>query len=128
MNYEEYAERMKKQKREPVEREHYEEIVEKAYMALLDVDKDEFCALSDKVVACIRALAVRAEKAERNARLAVEKLGAFEEQLDRTAHELDETKKQLDAAESDLRARNELLETLVADMAPRDIVMALLNR
>lgn len=64
MNYEEYAARMTAQKRKPVEREHYEEIIEKAYMALGEVDKDEFCGLSDKVIGAVRLLADRAEKAE----------------------------------------------------------------
>ena len=64
MNYEEYTTRMKALKRRPIEREHYEEIVEKAYMALLDVDKDEFCALSDKVIGAVRRLADAKEYAK----------------------------------------------------------------
>lgn len=128
MNYEEYAERMKKQGRKPVEIEHYEDCVERAYMALGEVDKDEFCGLSDKTIAAISALARRVVKAERNARLAVEKMGGLEEKLDQTAHELVEKKKMLEETTQALLARNELLETLVANMAPRDVVMALLNR
>lgn len=64
MNYEEYASRMQAQKRRPVEREHYEEIVEKAYMALGEVDKDEFCGLSDKTIGAIRRLAETVENAK----------------------------------------------------------------
>ena len=61
MNYEEYAERMRKQKREPRDREYYAEYTEKAYMAV-GMDKDEFCALPEKAIDALEKLALAAER------------------------------------------------------------------
>ena len=135
MNYEEYEARLNAQKRKPVEREHYEEVVEKAYMALGDVDKDEFCALSDKAIGAVRRLADALDE-ERKARIGAE------EDVDKLAEKKKELAMAVDAQRklieelnarcenlcSQIRARNELLEYLVAEMKPSNIVMALLNR
>jgi len=135
MNYEEYTTRMKALKRKPVEREHYEEIVEKAYMALEDVDKDEFCALSDKVIGAVRRLADTLDK-ERKVRRGAEegaaRIATREKELKMTVDTLSKLNEELNARCENLcskiRARNELLEYLVAEMKPSNIVMALLNR
>jgi hypothetical protein len=135
MNYEEYEARMNAQKRKPVEREHYEEVVEKAYMALGDVDKDEFCALSDKVVGAVRRLADALDKerkvrrgAEEGAARIAEKQKELAMAVDAQRNLIDELNARCENLCSQIRARNELLEYLVAEMKPSNIVMALLNR
>ena len=135
MNYEEYVDRMKSQKRKPVEREHYEECVEVAYMALGDVDKDEFCRLSDRAIYAIRELANRVEKAEKVARDAEARAqdAAFNEQKARereaeTDKKLLEATAKIDELEAEIRQRNELLESLVDDMTTREIVIKFLSQ
>ena len=135
MNYEEYKARMNAQKRKPVEREHYEEIVEKAYMALGDVDKDEFCALSDKVVGAVRRLADALDKERKVRRSAEEgaaRIATREAELKKAVDAQSKLNEELNARcenlDSQIHARNELLEYLVAEMKPSNIVMALLNR
>ena len=126
MNYEEYETRMKAQKRKPVEREHYEEIVEKAYMALGDVDKDEFCGLSDKTIGAIRWLADRAETAERAAQKAIANERAAAEQLAAAQQANAEALKRIEELAANVAERNALLETLVADMTPGEVVRTML--
>ena len=127
MNYEEYETRMKAQKRKPVEREHYEEIVEKAYMALGDVDKDEFCGLSDKTIGAIRWLADRAETAERAAQKAIANERAAENQLTAAEQANAEAMKRIEELAANVTERNALLETLVADMTPGEVVRTMLG-
>lgn len=135
MNYEEYADRTERQGRKPVEIEHYEECIEVAYMALGDVDKDEFCRLSDKTIAAIRMLADRVEKAEKSARDAEARAqdAAFHEQKAQereaeTDKKLVEAMAKIDQLCDQIRERNALLEGLVSDMKPSDIVQMLLDR
>lgn len=135
MNYEEYAERMKAQKRKPVEIEHYEEFIEVAYMALGDVDKDEFCRLSDKTIVAIRNLALRVEKAENAARDAEVRAqdAAFHEQKAKereaeTDKRIVEAMAKIDQLSEQISERNTLLEDLVADMSSADVVRFMLNR
>ena len=126
MNYEEYTTRMNAQKRKPVEREHYEEIVEKAYMALGDVDKDEFCGLSDKTIGAIRWLADRAETAERAAQKAIANERAAAERLAAAQQANAEALKRIEELAANVTERNALLETLVADMTPGEVVRTML--
>lgn len=135
MNYEEYAYRMKAQKRKPVEREHYEECVEVAYMALGDVDKDEFCRLSDKTIAAIRMLADRVAKAENAAKEAdvrAKYIEAFataaKDRQAETDKKLAEAMAKIDQLSEQISERNTLLEDLVSDMSSADVVKFMLNR
>ena len=124
MNYEEYTIRMNAQKRKPVEREHYEEIVEKAYMALGDVDKDEFCALSDKVVGAVRRLADAKEHAEE----AVTSAEDFRRVAEKSEQELATANATIarlrDALETTMaerNARDELVDRLLSAMPIEDV-------
>ncbi len=135
MNYEEYADRTKRQGRKPVEIEHYEECIEVAYMALGDVDKDEFCRLSDKTITAIRMLADRVEKAEKSARDAEARAqdAAFHEQKAQereaeTDKKLVEAMAKIDQLAEQISERNTLLEDLVADMSSANVVRFMLNR
>ena len=113
MNYEEYVYRMKALKREPVEREHYEEIVEKAYMALEDVDKDEFCYLSDKVIGAVRRLA----DAKKHAKEAVKTANKRAEDFRRVA---EKSEQELATANAIIARLRDALETTMAERNARD--------
>ena len=63
MQYEEYKKLMAAQKREACGVDAYTAIVEPAYMALGDVDKEMFCKLPDKVVDAVSKLVRKVEAA-----------------------------------------------------------------
>ena len=128
MNYEEYTIRMNAQKRKPVEREHYEEIVEKAYMALGDVDKDEFCALSDKVVGAVRRLADAKEHAEEAVTTADKRAEDFRRVAEKSEQDLATANATIarlrDALETTMaerNARDELVDRLLSAMPIEDV-------
>ena len=128
MNYEEYTTRMKALKRKPIEREHYEEIVEKAYMALGDVDKDEFCALSDKVVGAVRRLADAKEHAEEAVTTADRRTEDFRRIAEKSEQELATANATIarlrDALETTMaerNARDELVDRLLSAMPIEDV-------
>ena len=132
MNYEEYETRMKAQKRKPVEREHYEEIVEKAYMALGDVDKDEFCGLSDKTIGAIRCLADERDNAARTAddalkgqRIALDKLAEANDEnralRDRIRELEASAKKTAEELCTEIVKRNRVIDALFAKMTPDEL-------
>lgn len=128
MNYEEYTTRMKALKRKPIEREHYEEIVEKAYMALLDVDKDEFCALSDKVIGAVRRLADAKESAKNAVKAADKRAEDFRRIAEKSEQDLataNATIARLQAAlettMAERNARDELVDRLLSAMPIEDV-------
>ena len=113
MNYEEYKDRMVAQKRKPVEPEHYEDCVERAYMALEDVDKDEFCRLSGKAIAAITKLAKERDRSV----VRVEDLAAV---VARQTADLNDAEKQLNGyAEhvAELQRKVSRRDALIRDMA-----------
>lgn len=99
MTYEEYKSRMEAQGRKPVEPEHYD-LVETAYMALANADKDEFCQLSDRMIADIRILANQRDSA-------LTLLGA-------TAGELGDLKGKCAELEKELRRYRKIADMLAA--------------
>lgn len=138
MNYEEYAERMAAQKRKPVEREHYEECVEIAYMALGDVDKDEFCRLSGKAIAAIANLVRGLRREEKTAREAVGRARAMEsrvDELERRVAELAEQMKDEDEAASrearrltfEIQMRDKLIQRLAAKVGTEGLIGMMLE-
>lgn len=66
MQYEEYRDRMVAQGRTPADRERYASQVEAGYM-LSNLDKDEFCALPDRVIAELSRAANRLAEYDRRA-------------------------------------------------------------
>lgn len=138
MNYEEYAERMRAQKRKPVEREHYEECVEIAYMALGDVDKDEFCLLSGKAISAIAKLARGIRREEEAAREAVARATAMEgrvDELERKVADLVAQIKDEDEAASrearrqafEIQIRDNLIRRLAAKVGTEGLIGMMLE-
>lgn len=115
MNYDEYKSRMEAQGRKPVEREHYD-LVETAYMALANADKDEFCQLSDRMVADIRILADQRDSARHAAKVAEEKakaaIGDLRQAVDLLASLMDKYAE----AGKQLRRHEKLVSALLAEL------------
>lgn len=103
MQYEEYEKRMRAQKRQPVPREDYGKLVEAGYMALGSIDKDDYCALPDNVMAA----------ASWAARVADERLGKAVEERDEARRDAATLRK----AAEELEARVKVLEDQLHDAA-----------
>lgn len=128
MNYEEYAERMAAQKRNPIARENYEECVEAGYMALADnIDKDTYCRLPNIVIAAISKLArdfeahkEEARKAEATLREAIERLternSAVEGELNKALNERDDHYHTIQECREEIARRDGLIDRLLQAM------------
>ena len=109
MQYEEYEKRMRAQKRQPVPREDYGKLVEAGYMALGSIDKDDYCALPDNVMAA----------ASWAARVADERLGKAVEECDEARRDAATWRKaaeDLEARVKDLEEENRKGDSVILDL------------
>jgi len=134
MNYEEYAERMRKQKREPRDREYYAEYTEKAYMAV-GMDKDDFCKLPENAIDALEKLALAAERTyadlERVTKAhkeAVEKNLLNMREVERLTNDLAEAHDRAERAEARAWRLEELLKKALAKLPVETLVNELVEK
>ncbi|MBR3087320.1 MAG: hypothetical protein IKH04_13065 [Kiritimatiellae bacterium] len=115
MTYEEYKQRMEAQGRKPVEIEHYD-LVETAYMALANADKDEFCQLSDRMIADIRILANQRDSALTLLGATAGELGDLKGECAELEKERSDLKDMNAELEKELRRHEKLVSALLAEL------------
>ena len=120
MNYNEYKSRMEAQGRKPVEPEHYD-LVETAYMALANADKDEFCQLTDRMIADIRILANQRDSARHDAEVAEKERRETWVKLNETRDALGIAKANVALLEKELRRHKTLVDDLAMVLPPEKL-------
>jgi septal ring factor EnvC (AmiA/AmiB activator) len=125
MQYEEYKEIRKKLGRAYLSLEGYQQIVEPAYMALTNTDKDEFCALSDGVIADIATLAEmerkawrRVEQESQDVAALIDKIGEKDEDAKKLAEQVKSLEAECFEAVAETGAAHAALDALLGTLPP----------